>query len=714
MKHIRRRKPSESLSVVRLAADARISQTSYTDDQVWDVFVGQPSDVALSLMTHYGGRRHTAKLALVITTGEQTRYLTQDFHTPPVVVHATPSFCEIHCEPTPELQISAQFVCVASNTLMGRFSATNNTSQPLSVEIGLYFHLEPYGKPRVIAVSPNLGLTLGEKEDVKPVFVMQGASLLTSDRASAPLRLEAQKTAAVSIVHCGMANAQEGLAAASAWLKMRWADITAAVDAASAHLPQAPRADRQSVMAEDVFNTLAQSIISPHGHIKHPFIVHPREPDAGFSARGDGADYGRHWGVQDPYVMGVFAPAIATFAPQIAQGLLENYLERQQSDGSVAMEIAPYTLSRDALCPPILAGIAERVYQVTADETFRARALPRLQAFVEHWLGLLPHALSWQNERQTNFVYAGGQTSREQGIILQNLLAPDLLLYLLRELEALLALGSKTKYTRERKQLIAALQSLWTGEYYAVMDRDTHDTGSEQMLFEGKVTDSFTPVALTRAARLAVRIVNVERAAQATVRLTGSDTNGRPITERLDVKRFEHHTAVTDYVYTQLESVTFENLSRVYTARIFSVTLDQHRLYAPPPEEALKTLANTVRDIWLMGRNAHPLWQPEILRFITHAPLIASSSRAIVPAKALKVQPLDLVQHGVQFKTNSKAVGLRFPSRKVVRLSEADLPAVVADDDHKPVVPPPQIPIPDVGKAGSSKRRIAIDVDIIP
>lgn len=30
------------------------------------------------------------------------------------------------------------------------------------------------------------------------------------------------------------------------------------------------------------------------------------------------------------------------------------------------------------------------------------------------------------------------------------------------------------------------------------------------------------------------------------------------------------------------------------------------------------------------------------------------------------------------------------------------------------VVPPPQIPIPDVGKAGSSKRRIAIDVDIIP
>jgi|GEM_PF-7034834 hypothetical protein len=712
MKHIRRRKPSESLSVVRLAADARISQTSYTDDQVWDVFLGQPSDVALSLMTHYGGRRHAAKLAFVITTGEQTRYLTKDFHTPPFVIHKTPSFCAIQCEPTPDIHVTIQFACVASHAWVGHVSVTNQASQPLAVDIGLYFYLEPFGKPRVIAESPHLGLTLGEKEDIVPVFIMQGASLLTQDRAAAPLTVEPNETAVLSMAHCGMADAQQGFIAASAWLKTPWADITAALDAANHHLPQAPRADTQSTAVEELFTALAQSVISPHGHLKHAFIVHPREPDRGYSARGDGADYGRHWGIQDPYVIGVVAPALATFAPHIAHGLVENFLEHQQPDGSIGMEIAPYAFNQELLCPPIMAGIAEQIYQVTADEPFRARVLPRLQAFVGHWLDMLPHALAWQAERQTNFVYADDQVSRQQGVVMHNLLAPDLLLYLLRELEALAALGSKTKYTRERKQLTAGLQSLWTGEYYAVLDRDTRDTGSSQELFDGKVTEAFTPSTLAKPARLAVRIVNIERATPATLRLTGSDASGSPVTERLDAKRFEHHTAVTDYAYAHLESVTFENLSRVYAARIFSVSLEKCRLYAPPPEKALPSLADTVRGIWLKGRNTHPLWQPELLRLITGLPLIASPQRALVPASALAIQPLDLVQHGVQLKVNSKSAGLKFPSRTVVRLEAGDLPTVATDGPPKPFVPPPAIPVPSTSQPRASRRRVTIDVDI--
>src|SRR5437764_1076238 len=41
---------------LQLAADARLSQTDYVDDQVWELALGSPGNPALALQTSYGGR----------------------------------------------------------------------------------------------------------------------------------------------------------------------------------------------------------------------------------------------------------------------------------------------------------------------------------------------------------------------------------------------------------------------------------------------------------------------------------------------------------------------------------------------------------------------------------------------------------------------------------------------------------------------------------
>src|SRR5450432_3570564 len=47
---------SNSPLALQLAADARLSQTDYFDDQVWELALGSPGNPALALQTSYGGR----------------------------------------------------------------------------------------------------------------------------------------------------------------------------------------------------------------------------------------------------------------------------------------------------------------------------------------------------------------------------------------------------------------------------------------------------------------------------------------------------------------------------------------------------------------------------------------------------------------------------------------------------------------------------------
>jgi len=46
---------SQSPLALQIAADARFSQTDYTDDQVWEVVLGKPDSAAMGLQTRYGG-----------------------------------------------------------------------------------------------------------------------------------------------------------------------------------------------------------------------------------------------------------------------------------------------------------------------------------------------------------------------------------------------------------------------------------------------------------------------------------------------------------------------------------------------------------------------------------------------------------------------------------------------------------------------------------
>ena len=54
-----------------LAADARLTSTNYTDDQIWELSLGGGEPAALALQTTYGLRAHWMRLFPRFVRGDQ-------------------------------------------------------------------------------------------------------------------------------------------------------------------------------------------------------------------------------------------------------------------------------------------------------------------------------------------------------------------------------------------------------------------------------------------------------------------------------------------------------------------------------------------------------------------------------------------------------------------------------------------------------------------
>ncbi len=597
--------PSHPLAL-QIAADARLSSTDYPDDQIWEITLGDAERPALTAQTQYGGRLGLASLVPMWWVNEKVIYQYQAYNTPPTVLAFAPGYCALQAKITPEIALRADFWVVDSHTLTARYSLKNTSKTPIEIKLDLIAFVAAVGAEvkinRVTRGSATGGLTFAINGRSKPLIVLEGGTVVregsSSTKLSHKITIKGGGSAAFRWVHVGLPTLEEGFARADQLFTMNWAVSYRRIVQRAAPIPQVQTGDADLDAALGFgYHHLMQAFLKPTASLPHASLVAARHPAHGASRNGTGADYSRSWSGQSPTLAYLTALAAAPINPQMAKGIVENYLTVQTEDGWIDAKPGLAGQRANMLCMPILARTAFEVAQITGDVNFLRGAYPKLARFVNRWLRPdldvdgdgFPE---WQSEAQTGFpflpTFAAG-LPYGQHLDIRSVEAPDLAAYLLSELIALQAIEKQigttnpiTKIAPTIDRMHENLEALWIGDRYAYRDRDSNYTGTGITLLDGGRGDEehFIAHQFTDPQSVIVQIVGgVSNEPRVTLHLYGMDAAGQPVHEQAETGSFSWSSGRGAFTsktrFAQLERVRADGLSRVY--KLYVRTADLQR-----------------------------------------------------------------------------------------------------------------------------------------
>lgn len=585
-----------------IAADARLCQTSYTDDQVWELALGEPREPGLTLATRYGGRVGSARIVTGVTLGSRSVLEAQTFTERPRITAFAPNYVLVEAGVMAGLHLEAEYWVKESSACGARLTFTNTGSSDLTVKALVQAEVTLEGedaKPPALAVLTMAGggnaLLLGNYPRLQPVILLDGGQASAADgRGTARLTVEvtvpAGGTASARWVHAGSPEMQHSVEQAEYWLAQDWdhafAQIAAAAQAVPVLTSSDPEVDRLVALS---YQYLLQAFINATDSLPHPTVITRRTPSTGFSAAGDGSDHERGWtgqSVQTAYLTGL---SVASIEPAFAEGLLLNYLAVQERSGSVDARPGPGGQRAGYDVAPLLGRMAWRIFRYTGNAAFLKKVLPKLMLFYRYYMHLDDdHLPQWADERQMGYPYFptfGLGKPWAQNADIRRVECIDMATYLLSEG---LCLSNIARYLRVPdfeneiqhfvEQNRIRLDDLWRGGRYQYRDYETRKPGKPvTLLTDGRGDEEhFITEPLERAARLIVRITGgTDRAPKCSVQIDGLDASGKPQTETFDQTRIQcfrgYGIFTTDSVFKQVDRVAATGLSRVLTLTVTTV-----------------------------------------------------------------------------------------------------------------------------------------------
>jgi hypothetical protein len=594
-------KPNQPLSL-QIAADARLSPTDYVDDQSWELVLGAVDQPALSLQTRYGGRAGLASIVPMWTLDRRTIYEFQAYARAPMITGFAPGYLRAEASLTPDVHVQLEYWVMESHAVGGRFTLANGGTTPVSVQLDLVGFVASNGKEHALRVEtlPDgaAALLMSKVGNLHPVVLLEGGRGVpeSGSRIGRAVDLLPGGEMTVRWIHTGRTDVNDSLALARRWMSDDWTPHLARMLDAAAAIPVIHTGDDQADAAIAFsFQQLVQSFLHPTNSLPHASFVALRQPGRGFSPRGDGTDHLRAWAGQEPTLAYLNALGIASINPQMAQGIVLNYLAVQQEDGWIDWRPGLAGQRQGMMLPPLLARLTWGVFQYTEDVTFLQAALPGLLRAFDRWFqpdldhdtDALPE---WQSEVQTGYPFVPTfaiSAPWGQHANINRIEAPDLASYLLSEAVSLREIAYflrdeaiEARITPYIDRLKASLEKLWQPKEkrYAYVDRDTHLTSPAEQVLENARADEeqFIACKLASPNRLIVRITGgQDRAPQMLLTIDGLDQNGSPITETADTEQFiwTHSRGVytTQQVFSQVDRAKIDGLATVYNLHIQTV-----------------------------------------------------------------------------------------------------------------------------------------------
>ncbi len=591
----------------RIAADARTGRTTYTDDQAWQLRLGRPDEPAISLETRYGGRVGMARFVPMWMVGRRQIYETQGYHSPPVLVAFAPDYLRVRAELTLAIKVSYEFWTMESQAVGGRVTCRNTGDQPQTLRLDLNAQVAREGQTLqmffLTLENNQVALQLGRLDSIQPVLVLEGADqTATSARLSRGLTLDPGAEVVIRWVAGGLPDRDASLTLAYKWLaRDDWDTYLARIDQWAAAAPQVEtgHADWDLALAWSQ-QVVLRSMLGATGSLPHPSFVTGRKTGLGYAVMGThSGGFNAAWGGQTVPDALHIAGALALAAPDLAKGVVQNFLAVQRDDGWIDAKPGLDGQRANVLAPPLLVTLVYTVFHYTRDQDFLAACLDGLLAFFERWFkGDVDHdrdgVPEWSHAGQGAFADSPtlAQARRwAQGIEISTIEAPDLLAYLVREARTLLRIcqilerDDVAREVRSRADaLIAALGEFWDEDrgVFHYRDRDSHACPSGDVVFTGKGDEALNErTTLAQPSRLILRVVGgLSRKPALSCTIEGIGADGKPTNETIPAGAFNWYrgmgSATTGTVWGTITHLGFGGLSRVFKVEVNTVNLSLH------------------------------------------------------------------------------------------------------------------------------------------
>lgn len=587
-----------------LAADARLGGADYGNDHIWELEPGSGEPPAFSLRTTFGLRARSMRLFPRFGEGRRTVTDPAEFSAPPRLKRFYPNFLHFEFAPFESLNVSAEFWVPQSQAVAGRYTITNRTAAARRIRFKMCAALIPLdGQTMAAAQQRMVNVLAGRTANLAPLLFMTGGPL-PGPGPFPSLLLE------VSL-------------APGASHRITWAQAALAVPEASFELarrtaarPWEAERTRIERMAESDFveihtgdpewdaafafsQSAAAGLFFPASdHLPHASFVSSRQPDHGFSHKGDGSDHALTWSGQSP-LEAYYLTSLLPGAPHLTRGLLDNFLSTQAENGFIDNRPGLAGQRSRMLAAPLLASLARR-----ADESRLAQIFPKLLSFFWAWFSPehdrdrngLPE---WDHLLQTGFEdnpLFDVWNPWSQGADIAAVDNPGLFAMLYREAQSLLEIAARLgrademALVREQAELLRqAVEAGWNARkgLYQYRDLLTGLSLPGEVLATGKGNRTLKPKrTFEQAARLLIEVqTQSPAAARPEIRMAEFATG--EVVETIAADQFQWRsgglTATSARVYERLGRVEVRGVSPKDKVIVRSVdwTGEDHTLFLP-------------------------------------------------------------------------------------------------------------------------------------
>ena len=579
--------PGDPLALT-LAADFRLCRPDYVNDQIWELETGGGDPPALALHTTYGLRARLMRIFPRFTLGTQAVTDPAHFFQPLRLRRFYPNFLLLDFSPFPGVDIFAEYWLPDSHIAAGRFTVTNHTAGQINMLLELCGQLSPLDAGQNLTPLPmqSVNVLAGHSSDLAPVIFLTGGPLPGPGpypSLALDLALDPAGSRCLTWAQAALTSQSDSLNLARRTAARPWEAEFARIEQINAaqtvdiHTGD-PDWDAALALSQ---KTAFSLFFGPNQNLPNPSFVLARQPDHGYSPRGDGTDYSPLWNGQPP-MESVYLAGLLPGAPDLAAGLLHNFLAGQTAGGSVDWKPGLAGQRGRWLAAPLLASLAWQTYQRNLDTDFLRAIQPGLQAFLQCWFDAdrdrdqdgfpeWDHPLQTGLEDNPAFTVwqAGGQ-----GAAISTAESPALSAMLHREILSLAHIAEVLDDHREQERLESRAAQLrllneacWddSAMFYHNRDRVTHRSPAGKTLARqtgsGKLAlDQSFPTPM----RLLVRIKLIgETTRRPEITLHGQEET-TPRSECLERMDFQWGpglaVATSRQVYSRLEQVEISGL----------------------------------------------------------------------------------------------------------------------------------------------------------
>jgi len=375
---------------ITLAADARTTRVDYCDDQIWALSIGGGEPPALAVQTTYGLRARSMRLFPRYVNDHQVIINPESYHRPPNVRLFFPNYLRINYAPLPDIDVDSEYWVPDSKAIAGRLTFTNRSSDTQGFRLDWVAQLAPTEGQRMAPVEMQLApLLLGETANLKPVvFMTGGATAISSPRPalSIDITLSPGETRQLTWCHAALSDGEASFALVRSLIARPWDAEIARLELLNASQVEIYTGEADWDAALAFSQNLALGLfVGPETALPAASFVLTRQPDFGYSLRGDGNDYNHLWNGQPALEAYYLASLLLPGGAKLLQGVLRNYVASQDESGGIDWKPGLAGQRSRLMAPPLLASLALRIYLQSEDLDFLQEINPQLLDFLHAW-----------------------------------------------------------------------------------------------------------------------------------------------------------------------------------------------------------------------------------------------------------------------------------------------------------------------------------------